>query len=357
MGMIYMDSFSGYGTPQVGLRFTGALGGNVTIDPGGGRHGNDALASFGSFGPIFILKNPTANLIIGMAIRADAGNPNQVFIEASPDNIDADSSRAGQIAMDNGTQGFRVTAGSTGVNTATNLWFGGVYFHIQMRIQTTWAGGVMSSTVTVKFNNVTVATISGTTATASNKIKTLRFPWLVADTIRRSDFYLIDMDDGIAPTDFISPTGDLDISPLFPDNVGVLTEFSPDPAHPTTPNWQLVNEHPPDGDASYVFSPTVGARDLYHFPGASTIVPAGSTVYGVQENCYAKKDDPAGSRSFCPLTHIASNNTNYQGDTAALGNDYAYYYNCMGFNFATGNPWQIAEVGGSGSQFGHKVIS
>ena len=358
--MIFMDSFSGYATAQLATKFNGGVIGAVTINPGTGRHGNNSLRCSDSGHVDLVLKVPTSDIIVGFGIL-NADTPilaSNTFIELM--TTTDESQKAAQVRWTDGSGapigGISVFAGSSShVNSANNLWVQAAYFHLQIRVKTTsYTGGVLSVTVTVKLNNVIVATVSGTVTTPVGKVNIIRFINVGSGSCDYSDLYIIDMDDGIAPTDFISPTGDLDVSPLFPDANGITNSWTPLSA----PNFSQVNEHPPDGDTTYVASPTVGAIDLYHFPADNSIAPAGSVIYGVQENIFAKKDDPAGSRNISTLTHIASSGLNYNGiDTIALGNNYQYYYNCMGKNLATGNPWQLGEVGGLGSQFGQMVLS
>ena len=362
MGFVFIDSFSGYATPQLGLKWNGGgLGSGATITTGG-RHGNLALSMGNDSQITSVLKNPTHGLLCGFAVqtpKAPTAQNGSFFL------LDTTDANIASVGFSVGAGGVSATAGNlsgshTTVNSANGLWFQNVYFHIQIKVVIVYSGGNQNITVNVKFNNVLVATATQSITAADKPIVDFRFIVGLGQTAAQnyiiSDFYAIDLQDGIAPTDFVSPTGDLDVSPLFPDAPGIITQWAP---FPGAPNWSKVNEVPPDGDTTYVKDSNVGDIDLYHFPGDITIAPAGSIPYAAQVNCFAEKDDPAGSRSFVPTIHIASSGLNYQNaaDVAALGNNYAYYYSMYPFNYATNAPWNLGEIGGSGSQFGQKVIA
>ncbi len=366
-----MDSFGGYASAQLPFRFNGGNSGPV-INNGTGRHGNNSLRVFDHGNANLILKVPTNDLIVGFGMRTNIppvqamgfSINNYIFEAYSGDGLSFGGNVGRLTFSDSGSiglGGFDIAAGggnfpTSHQQTPNGIWVSNAYFHLQFRVKTVYSGGALTTTCDLKFNNTLVATVVGTpVTTANNKIIGINFSWNLGGwTVDWSDFYIIDMDDGIAPTNFISPTGDLDVSPLFPDANGITNSWAPLSA----PNFSQVNEHPPDGDTSYVSSPTPGAIDLYHFPADTSIIPAGSVIYGVQENIFAKKDDPAGSRNITTIIHIASSGLNYTGIGAiALGNDYQYYYECLSKNYATGNPFQLGEVGGLGSQFGEQVLS
>ena len=93
---------------------------------------------------------------------------------------------------------------------------------------------------------------------------------------------------------------------------------------------------------------TVGDRDLYT---AGALATSAGTVYAVQTNLYARKDD-AGTRQVCKT--IRQGGTNYDGSAKTLGSSYQVYSELDNLD-PTGADWTIANV--NGDQYGIKVVA
>lgn len=111
--------------------------------------------------------------------------------------------------------------------------------------------------------------------------------------------------------------------------------------------YNLIKEHPPDDDTTYIYSNTL--NDLYT-AFFDTVPPLTGPIKMAQLSIYARKDDE-GSRAIVDAVHggsfVGSNNF-YLGDT--------YYYHTFPYDNdpSTGNPWTPAIV--NAQDFGVKLI-
>ena len=137
--------------------------------------------------------------------------------------------------------------------------------------------------------------------------------------------------------------GDIVVRTVYPDADGTYTQWTPDTG---TSHYTRVNEHPIDGDASYVYDSTTGHKDSYDMQPLP-----GVTVYGVQLNLGARKGD-AGLRQIAPL--IRQSATDYVGATSTLSLAYLFYSWILDQD-PTGSDWTATTV--NGDEFGQEVIA
>jgi hypothetical protein len=132
-------------------------------------------------------------------------------------------------------------------------------------------------------------------------------------------------------------TASADTVTLRPDGPGAYTEWDKSGC---TANWECVDETTPDEDLTYVYTPTVGARDLYSLTD-SGLSELPETVYIKSvSNCFRGRG--SGGVSYYPL--IRTHDTVFEGGAGGL---HGYYYNiCRSHstNPYTGERWTIAEV-------------
>lgn len=157
------------------------------------------------------------------------------------------------------------------------------------------------------------------------------------------DVYVCDGGGGAPWNTFL---GDCRVETQFPNADGSNLAWTPDTG---VAHYSRVNETSPDGDASYVYDNTPGDRDSYHFNTLSGLV---GTVYGVQTNIYARKDDAA-SRTIADVIRMSG--VNYDGTTTAgLSTSYLYYWQLHQLD-PTGTAWTINSV--NTAEFGVKEVS
>jgi hypothetical protein len=156
------------------------------------------------------------------------------------------------------------------------------------------------------------------------------------------DFYVMDSS-GAVNTSF---AGDVHVSTLYPSADGANTGLTPDTG---TPHYSRVNEHPPDGDTSYVGSATVGTKDTY----ICTDVPSvAGPVTGIQTNLWARKDD-AGTRQIAPVVRLAG--TDQVGSSLTLATTYVDLTEIYDVEPGSGTGWTITDV--NAAEFGVEVVT
>lgn len=77
--------------------------------------------------------------------------------------------------------------------------------------------------------------------------------------------------------------GDVNIQAIYPRQDSGTNQWSP----VGSPHFSLINEHPPDGDTTYISDATQGDTDTWYF---QTISNFNGTILGVQLLLYARKD-------------------------------------------------------------------
>lgn len=160
------------------------------------------------------------------------------------------------------------------------------------------------------------------------------------------DLYVCDTS-GSAPNNTF--LGDVRVSTLYATADGAHTDFTPDTG---TAHFSRLNEASgtyPDDDTSYVSDATVGHRDSYVF---GDLASAAGTVFGVQTNLYARKDDAAVRQLAAVARPVA---TDRDGATVTLSTSYVTYSEIRETNPDTGLPWTISEI--NASEFGVKLVA
>lgn len=107
----------------------------------------------------------------------------------------------------------------------------------------------------------------------------------------------------------------------------------------TGTNQAAVSDDTPNGNTSFVSSDTAGAEDLYT---ASNWPALRGQVLAVKVSAVARKDD-AGSQSLQNVVRIGGQS--YAGSGKSLGSVYFRHWDVWNLNPATGQPWQLSEVG------------
>jgi hypothetical protein len=83
---------------------------------------------------------------------------------------------------------------------------------------------------------------------------------------------------------------------------------------------------------------------------AGIFLQSQGTIFGVQVNMAARKDD-AGGRTLRSLTRVSGND--YEGDSQNVGTDYRVYRQIIEKNPNTTAAWTESEI--NGAEFGYKV--
>ncbi len=138
--------------------------------------------------------------------------------------------------------------------------------------------------------------------------------------------------------------GDSQVITLYPAADGDDQDWTADIGGP---HYSRVNEHPPDGDASYVYDNTPGDKDSYDM---DTLSPS-LAVFAAQLSVYGRKQE-AGTRTIAPL--VRQGGTDYVGPTTALSTSYAFH-SWLLTQDPTGADWTRAQI--NADEFGMELIA
>jgi len=143
------------------------------------------------------------------------------------------------------------------------------------------------------------------------------------------DMYVVDTS-GSAPTN--TWLGETKVETLYPSSNGSNTAW-------TGVYTDVDDPATYDGDTTYISSSTPGDKETY---GMTNLSPGTGTVFAVQTNVTARKDD-AGARTIAPI--LRTGGTDYAGTTSpSLGSDYMDYKQLYERLDPVGNAWSIATV-------------
>ncbi len=145
--------------------------------------------------------------------------------------------------------------------------------------------------------------------------------------------------------------GDAQIVCIYPDADIGGPEHQWD-ASTGTVHFSLINEHVPDGDATYIQAAASGKRDIWAWQSIGAFSGA---IKGCQYGLYARKT-AEGSKSFAQYVCDITGTGNEQiGAERFLSDDYIYYLMCLDADPATGMPFSPA--GFDATTFGVQVVS
>jgi hypothetical protein len=281
----------------------------------------------------------TASWVVGFAVQLDASPTSAVPIVAL---LDGATTQCDLRVNSNGT--LSVTRNGTALTggTSTTALSTGAYYYIEWKV--TIADAISAGSCKVRVNGVdaiTVATGQDLQASTNAFASVFRFG-VIGNTsafLNFDDLYVCDQS-GTTNNDFL---GDCRVDTQFPNGDGATTNFV---ASSGTTHYTLVDETAPN-TTDYVDSATVGDRDLYEFTNLTPL--SASTVYGVQVNTAALKDD-AGSRSIAVTARSGA--TNVDGATLALSTSQLYFSSIFEADSAAA-AWTQSSV--DAAQFGIKV--
>jgi hypothetical protein len=250
----------------------------------------------------------------------------------------------GTFTVYNGPVGVTssVALGSTSPTLAVTV---GKYYYIEFQAVINKTGG----TAIVRINGQVVLSLSGVNTSPNGDN--------VADQVvffgpGGSNFVYVDdvyVTDGTGVLN--SFLGDVSIGLIMPASDGDLLGWTTSAG---SPHFSLVNEIPPDGDSTYVWTvaPNTGPFpiDCYHFQAVSPT----RTIIAIQSNIMARKND-TGNRALSSITRFGG--ANYVADPTGryVNETYIDYRNCFDVNPLTTNPWTPTDV--NNTQWGYQLIT
>jgi hypothetical protein len=331
MALLFMDGFDADDTTlkwDVGTSGSGS----ATTRFGSGR----------SVVTTFINKNLTASseITTGFATRTGQTAP-QIGFNVS---FYGDAGGTQHITvMRNTTTGLiQVRRGSTSgtlLATGTKVLQQQIWNYIEIRVVISDSVGVVevrvdgAATPDISFSGDTKNAGTATTIDRATYYSDSAF------SMYYDDLYILDST-GTTNTTFL---GDVRVQALVPNGNGNYSQLTGSDGN-STDNYLLVDELP-YVTADYVGSFNAGDKDSYTL---SDLVSGTATVFGVQNNIIASKDDAyvAQARPFLRL-----GGTDYNGTTQTFNTSYQTYYNMYNQNPATSTNWTVSDVNTAESGF------
>jgi len=187
-------------------------------------------------------------------------------------------------------------------------------------------------TVELRLNGASTAECSATGVnTGALDITSVSWQWVNGGVHYLDDIYVVDTS-GSAPTN--TWLGDSRVETLYPSSNGTNTAW-------TGVYTDVDDPAVFDNDTTYISSATPNDLETY---GMTNLSMATGTVFAVQTNLVARKDD-AGLRTIAPV--IRTGGTNYAGTTtAALGSSYLGYTQLYDRQDPVAADWSVTTVNG-----------
>jgi hypothetical protein len=218
---------------------------------------------------------------------------------------------------------------------------GGVWNYIEMKVGISPTDG----TFALRLNGVSIPGIADKTGlnTGTGTINRLVFnPDFTWGRMLVDDIYVAS-GSGSVNNDFL---GDVRVETLYPTASGTYSDFSRGGTDSGS-NWSQTDEAVVNDDTDFVYSSTVGHKDLYTMSNLNT---ATGTVYGVQADIRAKKSD-SGTRGLAGYLRVGASEAE-TSSYGAIATSYQFHREVME-NKPGGTGWTISDV--NGLEFGVKV--
>jgi hypothetical protein len=277
------------------------------------------------------LSLPVSQLTCGFAINfnGQAGALNCSFIDQITDTVQCYwviNPLNGMIQL-NGPSGAVL---ATALNSISQT---GFYF-IELQIKVAISIGAAA----IRVNGQGVASfpdLTGIDTQASSNASVSGVSWsqISPTNWQFDDVYFADGTTGPGSYPNNSFLGDVRSSALFP-----ISDSSVGWTPLANANWQEVSETAMDGDASYNFTATAGARDLFNFGALDIDV---NQVLGLQMKIALRKED-AGARTVAPVLYIGG--SYYVGTAVSVDVTYLYITTLWPINPHTSASWTAADV-------------
>jgi hypothetical protein len=348
MALIFADSFDHYSNAYIQSKWTsvfnfGTANQGLQLNNVQQRTGPQCGAFTGN-GAFKTIKNATT-WIFGGAFNWQQYGGGVSFVHIGTPQVALSIQNDGTLVVVSGPHGFDpgTVLGTTDPSTAITL---GRYYYIEFKSTIHQSAG----TVVVRINGQEVLNLAGVNTSPNGDN--------IADVVQVTgpgggsfvfvdDLYVCD-DSGTANTDFL---GDVKIGVIVARAAGDFTQWTPSSG---SVNFALVNEIPPDGDASYVsavanVSPP-DPEDTYFF---QTVDPT-ITVLAIQTNIIARKDDE-GNRALSLITRFGGVDS-VADPTGRFANfTYIDYLNQFDVNPLTTLQWTPTSL--NLAQWGYRLIA
>lgn len=347
--LLFADGFDHYNSlPEKWTTSNGAA-----ISSAVGRNGNGCDISFGAISKTLV---PRSSLVVGFALQlATSGVWGGVLYSLNA--VSTSSSTASLLALrvepDATLSLFAGTSGALITNTAgTFAFMSGVWYYIEMKFELNGSAPIVC-TAELRVNGVVVGSGAGNTTFNSNALllQVAKGNYHVFNGMNQTsthtwidDLYINDQTGVVGGGSFANDyRGDVVVGPgIFPIS-DVIVGLSSTGGN----GWSQIDDHPPDGDATYVFGSTAGVYSNYLFNPVTSLI---GEIQAAQLCMFMRKDNE-GQRVVAPVV----GNDLYEGPQISLSDSYFFYTFPMDVDPSSGNPFTPSLL--NALAFGVKVIS
>lgn len=341
MALRWIDSFDHYATADVASKYEASQGSTAPTITSTARNGGLALSLNDGNTPAVVTKvlDAQQTWIVGFALRYTNSGADKEFL----DILDGGTTHA--TLKYQASTGRWLFTGAWGTATSASVFSVNVWYYVEVKITIADSPG---GSYEVRVNGATEMSGSGVDTRNAGNASADRIRLRAGSSSNTStarifdDFYICD-GTGSAPTNTF--LGDCRVEALYPNGDGNSSVLVGSDGNSVS-NYLLVDETAPNSDTDYVASATVGDKDTYTYTNPT---PTAGTVYGVQINMHARKDD-AGTRKIVSVAR--SGGTEVDGPAKTLTTSYLYYCDPRETK-PGGGSWSLSDV--SGAEFGVKV--
>lgn len=332
MALLFVDGFDHYGNLDITKKWS-SIAGSPSIDASNGRRGTGALVAMTS--GTGVIRNFTAgdSWRMGCSLKVGAlpGAWASIFTLYDAGSIQSDL----RVNPDGTLEVTRAWFTLTGAVSALALSVG-VTYYIEWKL--TIADSIAANSCKVRVNGVDWITVpagqdlKATSNTTANQLRlgSANPSGSMGGSTYIDDFYVCDAS-GSTNNDFL---GDVRVDTLFPNADGTYSQFT---CSTGTSHYALVDETAPN-TTDHNESSTAGHKDSY---ALGNLTALSSTIYGVQLNVAALKDD-AGARGL--KVGMRSSSTDSVDAGTALTTSQLYYQRVLETDPATTAAWTESGV-------------
>jgi len=349
MALIFCDSFDPYSQAYIQSKWTSVFNFNTAnqglqLNSSNQRTGAQCGAVTGN-GAFKTIKNSTF-WTCGAAFNFQQYGGGIAFSHVGTIQVQWQIQPDGTIAVYSGPHGLNpgVLLGQTNPSVAITL---GRYYYIEFQSSINQSNG----TAIVRINGQVVLSLSSvnTSPNGDNVADMLQlFGPGGTSFVYVDDLYVTDNTGVAANQSFL---GDVKIGLIMPASSGDFSQWTPISG---STNYLMVNEVPPDGDATYVDAVMPGGgsgpTDTYFF---QTVSP-GLVILAIQTNIMARKDD-VGNRALSLVTRFGGANSVADPTGRFVNETYIDYLNQQDVNPLTSAQWTPADL--NNAQFGYQLIA
>lgn len=348
--LVFCDSFHPYNgnSGWMAQRWTQLSG----VAPGAFGVAGRSGVNLGSNGGMNKTLAPSATSVVGFRYQINLAGPGfgGVIFSWSAVAVGRTIQQLLQLAvLPDGT--FAVYAGTSVLimNPTAFVFTSGLPYYVELKTELSGSGTAqVNVTATLRVNGVQIGTGSQNSGTTCNSLlsglaQANFYTWGVGTpggTNLVSDLYVLD-ESGATNNTFL---GDVAVGAIYPISDGTLVGFTPSTGITA---FNMLNEMPPDADATYIGSHGIGDEAECFF---QTVASFTGQILGVQFSVVARKDDE-GIRAFRHAVGAAAAYVD-TSDTY-LADGYRYYHVPFDVDPTGPTPWTVPGI--NAQQFGVKT--